>query len=342
MVRGPEPSDGRHSSVYYLAPPVPDPAGHRGAHSGSAMPRPPLPRDPRPGRQWNWVGGRWLLWSLRGVLWLALLVIAYRGVMAIALGQASATSGGATPAAGIAAARFPATLAEAYAMEFGQAYLNFSPATAAEREQELAGFVPASVTAADPDLGWNGTGKMRLQSEQVAGIAVRDPQHAVVTLLATVNGQLMELGVPVAASGQGVVVTGQPAWLPAPQQISPPAAAARSSDPAAKSELMNELPAFFQAYAQGDSAALNRFAAPGVSLAGLDGAVTFDSIAGLAVPAGGRTRQITVTVIWDLPGSAPPNVTKLEMTYGMSVVDLQSGKWYVNEISASTEAVGAE
>jgi hypothetical protein len=26
----------------------------------------------------------------------------------------------------------------------------------------------------------------------------------------------------------------------------------------------------------------------------------------------------------------------------MSVVDLQSGKWYVNEISASTEAVGAK
>jgi hypothetical protein len=29
------------------------------------------------------------------------------------------------------------------------------------------------------------------------------------------------------------------------------------------------------------------------------------------------------------------------MTYGMSVVDLQSGKWYVKEIGASTEAVGA-
>jgi hypothetical protein len=26
----------------------------------------------------------------------------------------------------------------------------------------------------------------------------------------------------------------------------------------------------------------------------------------------------------------------------MSVVDLQSGKWYVNEISAATEAVGAK
>ena len=46
-----------------------------------------------------------------------------------------------------------------------------------------------------------------------------------VTLLATVNGQLMELGVPVIASGSGMVVSGEPAWLPAPPQISAPPAA---------------------------------------------------------------------------------------------------------------------
>jgi len=40
---------------------------------------------------------------------------------------------------------------------------------------------------------------------------VRDPQHAVVTLLALVNGQLIQLGVPVAASAGGVVVSGEPA-----------------------------------------------------------------------------------------------------------------------------------
>ena len=32
--------------------------------------------------------------------------------------------------------------------------------------------------------------------------------------------------------------------------------------------------------------------------------------------------------------------SKLKMTYSMSVVGLQSGKWYVKEIGASTEAVG--
>jgi hypothetical protein len=144
------------------------------------------------------------------------------------------------------------------------------------------------------------------------------------------------------------VVSGEPAWLAGPPQIPLPPAPPGRSDQVAQSQLMNELPAFFQAYASGDSVALNRFEVRGASVTGLGGAVTFDSIAALHVPAGGATRQITVTVIWQLPaqpGSATSGnlgmTTKLEVTYGMSVVDLQSGKWYVKEIGASTEAVGA-
>jgi len=293
------------------------------------------------GRAWRGGGGRWLLWPLRVVLWAALLIVAYRGVTAIVFHQASAPPPGGT-GAGTTAEQFPVTLAEAYATEFGQVYLNFSPAGQAQREQELAAFVPPSVAAAHPDLGWNGTGQLSLQSEQVAGIAVQDPQHAVVTLLAMVNGQLMELGVPVIASGGGVVVAGEPAWLPAPQQISPPEPASQGSDPVARNQLMNELPAFFQAYASGDSAALSRFELRGVPLTGLGGTVTFDSIAALQVPPGGTTRQITVSVIWQLGSPASGDITKLEMAYRVSVVDLQSGKWYVNEISAATEAVGVK
>jgi hypothetical protein len=108
----------------------------------------------------------------------------------------------------------------------------------------------------------------------------------------------------------------------------------------AQSQLRNELPLFFQAYATGDSAALSQFTVKGMSLTGLGGAVTFDSIAALVVPSGGTARQISVTVIWQLAGQPGADVSKLEMTYRMSVVDTQSGKWYVKEVSASTEAVG--
>ena len=304
-----------------------------------------LAADPGNG-SWRGAGGRWLLWPLRVVLWTALLVIAFRGITAIVFNQALAPASGGTGPGTAVGAQFPVALAEAYATEFGRVYLGFSPQNQGQREQALAAFLPAAVSAANPNLGWNGTGQLNLQSLQVAGIDVQDGQRAVVTLLALASGQLMELGVPIAATGNGVVVSGEPAWLPAPPQISPPAAP-RGSDPAAQSQLMNELPAFFQAYASGDSAALNRLLVRGVSVTGLGGAVTFDSISALHVPPGGAARQITVTVIWQLPeqpGSAAGNLgmaSKLEMTYGMSVVDLQSGKWYVKEIGASTEAVGA-
>jgi Conjugative transposon protein TcpC len=340
MFRGPNPGDGARLSDYSHVIPLFGSAG-----SGPAIPENELDlrgHGAPSGRSWNGSGGRWLLWPLRAVLWAALLIIAYRGVTAIVFNQASATGADSTGSSGAAARQFPVSLAEAYASEFGQAYLNASPATQAQREQELAAFIPPRVAAADPDLGWNGTGELALQSEQVAGIEVQDPQHAVVTLLATVNGQLMELGVPVIASGGGVVVAGEPAWLPAPQQVAPPAQAGQGSDPVARSQLLNELPAFFQAYASSDSAALSRFEPPGVSLTGLGGAVAFDSIAGLQVPAGGTTRQITATVIYQLPEQGPAGITKLEMAYRVSVRERQSGKWYVIEISAATEAVGVK
>jgi len=339
MFRMPDSGNGVRSPKYSSVMPLPGSAGPGGSVLDGELDPPAA--DPQAGRAWSGAGGRWRLWPLRVALWSALLIIAYRGVTAILFNQAGTPQPGAAPA-GPAKAQFPVMLAEAYAAEFGQVYLNVSPAIQAQREQELAAFLPASVAAADPDFGWNGAGQMQLQSEQIAGIAVQDPRQAVVTLLATVNGQLMELGVPVAASDGGVVISGEPAWLPAPQQAPPPGPSGRGSDPVAQRELRHELPAFFQAYASGDSGALNRFAARGVSLTGLDGTVTFDSIASLQVPPGGAARQITVTVIWQVPGQGESGVTKLVMAYGMSVVDLQSGKWYVNEISAATEAVGAK
>ncbi len=233
------------------------------------------------------------------------------------------------------------TLADAYALQFGQVYLNFSPATADQRASQLAAFLPAG---ADPQLGWNGTGTQQLQSEEVAGTNVRDAHHAVVTLLARVNGQLMELGVPVYATGTGVVISGEPALLPAPGPVSVPTAAPASPDTATQGILMGQLPAFFQAYANGNQATLGRFLAPGVSLTGLNGAVDFHSLSAVSVPPGGATRHIIATVMWTIParagqakgGGAP---AQLEMAYALTVLK-QNGTWYVEDINAATESPG--
>src|SRR5215831_3594212 len=137
------------------------------------------------------------------------------------------------------------------------------PGPASQRASDLASFLPPG--ASDPQLGWNGGGSLRLQSEQVAGVQVQDAQHAIVTLLARVNGKLMQLGVPVYAASGGLAISGEPAWLAAPKTVTPPAPQPVTSDDVTQSALMRQLPAFFAAYATGDQSTLGRFLAPGTT-----------------------------------------------------------------------------
>jgi hypothetical protein len=264
---------------------------------------------------WRGAGGRWLVWIFRIVVWLVLLVIGYRGVSAIVLNE-TPPSPAPTPTASSGPA-FPAALAGAYALQFGQIYLNANPATAGQRASALAAFLPPG---GDQQLGWNGSGTLQLQSEQVAGIQVTDAQHAVVTLLARVNGQLMELGVPIYYTGGSMAVSGEPAWLPAPQRALVPTPALANTDPGTQAELMSQLPAFFQAYASGTQ---------------------------VTVPAGGATRDVIATVIWNVPGQAAtgapaqrtPPPAGLQMSYSLTIVN-RSGTWYISHIGPSLQAAG--
>jgi hypothetical protein len=222
-------------------------------------------------------------------------------------------------------------------MQFGQVYLNADPATANQRASELATFLPAG---ADSQLGWSGTGSLVLQSEQVANVSVQDANHAVVTLLARVNGNLMELGVPVYYAGGALAVSGEPAWLPAPAKAAVPTPTPPSSDTASQAELTKQLPAFFQAYASGDQATLGRFLAPGTTVTGLNGQLTYGSLAGVTVPAGGDTRHVTATVVWNVPGQASSGPGQLEMTYALTIVN-KGGTWYISAIGPSFQTVGS-
>jgi hypothetical protein len=289
---------------------------------------------------WRGAGGRWLVWTFRVVVWLVLLVIGYRGVMAIVLNETP--PGHARPTPSATAPSFPVGLASAYAMQFGQVYLNASPATANQRATELAQFLPAGT--ANPQLGWDGTGSLVLQSEQVAGVQVQNTHNAVVTLLARVNGGLMELGVPVYASAGRLVVPGEPAWLPAPKPVAPPSPATANTDSGLQSVMTRQLPAFFAAYASGDQVTLGRFVEPGVSLSGLGNSVTYSSLTGVTVPLGGSVRNIVATVVWTIPGqpAAGGRAAKaagLEMTYALTIVR-QHGTWYVRSIAPSAQPGG--
>ena len=299
-------------------------------------------KRPRSGTGWRGAGGRWLVWTFRVAVWVILLVIGYRGVMAIVLNETPPANSNPAPAAP-ATPGFPVQEASAYALQFGQVYLNASPAKASQRASDLASFLPPG--AADPQLGWNGGGSLILQSEEVAGVRVQDAQHATVTLLARVNGKLMELGVPVYAKAGGMVISSEPAWLAAPETATLPSPPPVNSDDATQSVLMRQLPAFFAAYANGDQSTLGRFLAPGTTVTGLDDSVVFGSVASVTAPAGGNVRHIVATVVWKIPGQpgkaarTENTAANLEMTYALTIVK-QHDTWYVQSIAPSTQAGG--
>ena len=303
----------------------------------------PLPSYTPPRMHWRGAGGRWLIWIGRAVAWAVILLIGYRGIVAIIDGRTSRPPTSSPPAAAPKdGQQFPVTMAEAYAMQFGNAYLNFSPAGAARRSRDLAGFLPVG---ADPQLGWNGLGTQRLLTEQVAAVSVTSSHSAVVTLLAQLStGSMIELGVPIYAANGGMIVSGDPALLPGPPRATLPAVGA-SPDQATAAALQKQLPAFFTAFAASDRTTLARFAVPGTQIRGLDGAVTFGAIDSVYAPAGGSRRPISVTVTWRLPPLHPARPARsagapasMQMTYKLTVVR-QQGSWDVASIGAATTSL---
>ncbi|HEY2312549.1 MAG TPA: conjugal transfer protein [Streptosporangiaceae bacterium] len=298
----------------------------------------PLPAPPdQVAAHWRGAGGRWLVWVARAIAWAVILLIGYRGVLAIIDGRSSVAAANSTSAGD--ASQFPVAMAEAYAVQFGDVYLNFNPATAAQRSRALARFLPAG---ADPQLGWDGAGTERVLGDQVAGVSVTGTHSAVVTLLARLgSGRLIELGVPIYAAHGGMIVSGNPALLPGPAKVAPPAPS-QTSDQATEAALQSQLPAFFEAFASGDRTTLARFTSQAAHIAGLGGSVTFGAIDSVYAPVGGSPRQISVTVTWQLAGppaaragSVGSTPASVQMTYEMTVIR-QQGSWDVASIGAST------
>jgi hypothetical protein len=237
-----------------------------------------------------------------------------------------------------AKAQFPVTGASAYAVQFAGVYLNYDQRNPAAREQQLQFFLPDGV---DGQLGWNGTGDMRMQSVQVAGTDVRDANNAVVTVLAQANGKWLELAVPIYARDGQFVVSGEPALLPPPARAQLPQPATQDRDSGLENELQQTLVGFFKAYGSGDTVNLSRFTGDN-SVTGLAGAVTFGRLKDVNAPHGAAgERPIAVTVVWQLPSARSKGASaELEQTYQLTVVK-KDGTWYVRDIRGSTQRVGS-
>ena len=78
-------------------------------------------KRPRSGSGWRGAGGRWLVWTFRVMVWAVLLIIGYRGVMAIVLNETPPSH--TTPAPATSAPAFPVQEAS-QVLDYG--YVNIS------------------------------------------------------------------------------------------------------------------------------------------------------------------------------------------------------------------------
>ncbi|XRQ11779.1 conjugal transfer protein [Actinomadura welshii] len=287
----------------------------------------------RGGGRWGGSGGRWWVWVGRAVLWALIIVVLVNGVRApferFTAGD-EASGGTETAAKPPRGAGFPTSAAGAFALQFADVYLNFDQNGAAAREAQLRTFLP---DGADPQFGWNGAGKMQVQSIQVAGVDARSANNATVTLLARTGDKWLRLAVPVYADkGGSLVVSARPALLPPPSKAQLPETGTQNRDSALEGELQPFLSTFFQEYATGNQEALSRFS-DGATIAGLANSVTFVQVLEVVAPKGSAgERTITATVVWR---PAAGGDGELEQTYQLAMVK-RGDKWLVRDIRGTT------
>lgn len=279
---------------------------------------------------WGGSGGRWWVYVGRVILWAFLIVVLVNGIRAPFERFTAKPAAPTTPTSGKPA--FPEATASAYALSFANVYLNYDPATAADRERQLSQFIAPGV---DPQLGWDITGKSVLRSAQVSSVDAQDVNRAVVTLLVQANGKLFQLAVPVYAKDGALAISGRPATLPPPQRAALPAAN-EDRDSALETELQEPLTGFFKAYASGDTAALQRYTDPPVT--GLGNAFVFSALKEIVAPRGAaNARTVNATVVWQVaPVQGKASAGSLEQTYQLTMVKKDDNNWYVTDIRGST------
>jgi hypothetical protein len=278
---------------------------------------------------WGGSGGRWWIYVGRLILWAFLIVVLVNGIRAPFQRFTNKSAAPTTSTSGKPV--FPQQAASSYALSFANVYLNYDPATAADRQRLLAQFIAPGV---DPQLGWDNTGKSALRSAQVSSVEAQDVNRAVVTLLVQANGKLFQLAVPVYAKDGALAISGRPATLPAPLRAALPAAN-QDRDSALETELQEPLTGFFKAYASGDTASLQRYSDPPVT--GLGSAFAFSVLKEINAPHGdAASRTINATVIWQVsPGQNKNPGGTLEQTYQLTMLK-KDGNWYVADIRGST------
>ncbi|MFI5796795.1 conjugal transfer protein [Streptomyces sp. NPDC051677] len=344
--------------------PTPTAGTATAAHSTSAPAAAPAQATPKPARDFDVPkpggripgGGRRTHVALRATLLISTCVFALGscGVMGLVVGKSSsATTAGLdeADATRYRLTEFPTEQAAAFAEQYAQLCMTFSPDTSSARRTDLARYASAGV---DPECGWSGEGTSKAVSATWDGTAEKLPEYGdhgryIGVQVRTDDGTLTTLTVPVYVqnlkTGEGMRVAGNVGQMPLPARADVPELDQRDEvvDDTLSTQLQQKvLPGYFEAWGASDATAMSRFITPDATLTattGLSGRMTNPQVGTVValVPASvqdsdpyaysaGQAVQVRVVVDWsDAKGVA------VSRAYRMTIVNTAQG-WFVKDI----------
>ncbi|MFI0742469.1 conjugal transfer protein [Streptomyces sp. NPDC021100] len=236
--------------------------------------------------------------------------------------------------------KVPVEEAQQVAARFARSYLTWSEKAPEARDRELAADL---AKGEDAKLGWDGHGEQQVAQTIPGAVTQAGGRRARVMVSVRVSVTALQgkqqqtvsswrgLEVPVAATGNRVIVTGQPALVGMPGPVSYKPAALPETDSEMSSATQQAVKDFLTAWAAGNEA---QAAAPGAQIAPLGGQMQLNSLDGWTVDTGsGEQRTGTATVRWKVGGSL------LQQTYRITLTKVSAGgsaRWQVAALTAKS------
>jgi len=279
-------------------------------------------------------GSRWYWTALRIGLLAVLAVFVFAGVRSVFVPPEAEVA----PVTIDPRALFPDAEGAATAERFTESYLTWDEDNAGARSAALA----LDVAQLDNDgrFGWDGSGKQTAADARVMSMAIVDEKTATATVSARITTAVGEdettttwvaLDVPLAVSGDRVIVTGQPAFVAVPAPVQPQTqASSTTTDSAITSATRDYVDSFFTAYGRDDD--VSAMTAPDSDISGLGGVMQLEEVVDWTVyDSKGDTRDARAVVSWLGPGD-----TLVRQTYSLTLTEVSGGsgsRWQISEIN---------
>jgi len=279
---------------------------------------------------------RWYWKVLRVALVVALVVVVLVGLRTMFFPQSAHVAQTKTDPA----ATFPAAAAAGVADRFATNFLTWDQADPSARSTSLKQDVGG---LSDGDkFGWDGTGKQIAGTAYAVAVDATSAVDATVTVAVDVTpydtdgkslpARWQSLAIPVHIQGARPVVVGQPAIVALPAARTVTTAQAPNEDTELGGQTEGYAKSFFAAY--GSTSDVSAVSAPTAHFAGLDGAVTFQTLTSWTVYSGsGDTREARAVVTWKTSGDSI-----VTSTYAVSLTRVTAGttaRWQVAAITAA-------